>query len=1062
MAAELKITPVVDNSELEQSFERTEAVFTNLYTELKKNDFGEEFGKQMANAAKSAEDSESAIKDLFGAVSTQSREAKSLLEEMRSGIEGVQESLKELGEQEGMDEAVRENEELLQAIDSLTDELGDNQEAVDDAVESYNNLAESQRGVSDVSNDMVDALKGAYDLVLGKTQNLEGTIKKVYSAYTGFQKLMKDQGVDIANAAEKMGLLNKASLALGKALVKAGLSANAARLALSAMSAVPVVAAITAIIVVLRRLVKHHQEAKAAAEEAARAQEEFYSEVSKGAAPNIVKFQELSDTWKSLSTDMAKTEFLEKSKSAFDALGISVNTLQEAQDVLVNNADSYIQAQMKMAQADVYRARVRTQTEELLNLQQQLETTPEGKKTWTEVEESYIDDMGNRVYEKVKRKVDQREALQSQIESKTKDILDSQKRVYELVQEGNVLLDHNGEYGVWLNPEKELKTPKPTSSRGTRDNADPEKRLKQILSSIKSKSLAQAFQDMMSADSIIHEYLNQPIDTEEVEEAYTSLIASYGTYEEKRLEIHRKYLGKINAADGRERELYQKAMDEELRQLDDAEGPMVALYERAVSLSEIFIQMGDSLEDLGGTIGEIGKGIGALGKSAKDVVEVYRLAKEGQEFDKPTAILGVISGVVDIAAMVGKQIKENKEAQEDWNRVIEQSVHEMTMLSLEALDYKQQNIFGVENPYKAAIDGAKQYSEAMKALQEQITKLNNGKVQTGTRKAINWANVGKGAAIGASAGAIAGAGIFSGLTTLGGAAIGAITGLVAGLFSTKVEPVFENLTAKYGQIVNENLELNPQLLADYNKLDDATKQLVDNWEDIKSKAQEAEEQMHETFTNLAGDIGGQLSDSLVSAFKNGKLNSAIDDFHDKMNDTIEDIIEQMIFSNVFSEMFDNLQKDMEDSFAAAGDMNIVDDLMRFEEAYKSGLEEYGKQMEEAKAYLRDAGYDEAFKSDEQRTASSKSPLGASQDSVDESNARLTAIQSEVYLINETLAGFQANYERLIANTAAMIEHTQGIHVDTTELKGMVSEMRELSRSVSRNVSQMTDKGVKML
>lgn len=478
---------------------------------------------------------------------------------------------------------------------------------------------------------------------------------------------------------------------------------------------------------------------------------------------------------------------------------------------------------------------------------------------------------------------------------------------------------------------------------------------------------------------------------------------------------------------------------------------------RATEVQEVFTGIGSVLEGMEGTLGEIGSGVSALGGAAKSVVEAMAQFNTGKGFSPGQVISTAFTSAIQLGAMVVGSIRANKEAQDDWNRSIVQSQHELEMLNLEALDYKEQNIFGVENPYKAAIDGARQYSEAMRLLQEQISKLNKGKVQTDTKKAVNWANVGKGAAAGAAAGAIAGGGAFSWLTTGIGAAIGAVAGLV----STKVVPVFESLTKKYGTIVNDDLSLNPQLLADYDKLDDDTKQLVDNWEEIRKKAKEAEDQMRETFSSLAGDLGTQLSDSLVGAFKNGKLDSAIDDFHDKMNDTIENIVEQMIFSNVFSGMFDDLQKEMEKSFGAGGDNNIVDDLIRFEEAYKSGLETYGQQMEEARAYLKSSGYDKAFTSEEQRTASSRSSLGASQDSIDESNGRLTAIQGQVFQMNETVLSFSEKYERLITTTASVLEHTQGIHIDTTELKGMVSEMRELSRAVSRNVSTITDKGVIM-
>ena len=545
-----------------------------------------------------------------------------------------------------------------------------------------------------------------------------------------------------------------------------------------------------------------------------------------------------------------------------------------------------------------------------------------------------------------------------------------------------------------------------------------ERRLKEIYSSVRSSSLAQAFEDMMSANPMLRKYHNEPIEIDEIEDE-------------------------------------ESVADMLARKLAEAKS-------RAESVADSFIDMGQALEGVDGTIGEIGVALGSVGSAARHVIDILHKEKEGDEFDMISSVSSLVSGVVQLGAMVGTQIKEDKEEQEEWNRVIADSVHEFTMLNLESLDYKQRNIFGVENPYKKAIDGAVQYGEAMAKLQEQSAKLAGGKVQTGTRKGINWANVGKGAAIGASAGAVAGAGIFSGLTAAAGAAIGAGAGIITGLLSRKVVPVFENLTDKYGTIVNEDFTLNPQLLADYDKLDDDTKKLVDNWQDIKAKAEEAEAQMHETFTNLSGDIGAQLSDSLVEAFMNGRLDSAIDSFHDKMTGTIEDIVEQMVFANIFSEMFDQLEKDMDASFGAGGDNNIVDDLMKFEEAYQSGLEEYGAQMDAAREYLQSKGYD-AWGGSSNVEASSRGFAAMSQDTASELNGRFTALQ----ISNETIAQGMTTavttllaMQSLVSEGGSALSDIRDMHIleagyladiakQTKPIPGMVEMIDKIERNTSR-------------
>lgn len=543
--------------------------------------------------------------------------------------------------------------------------------------------------------------------------------------------------------------------------------------------------------------------------------------------------------------------------------------------------------------------------------------------------------------------------------------------------------------------------------------------------------------------------------------------------------------------------------------INDEEQGWAAIMKGASEVQEMLLGIGETLQSFGDETDEwskalfnVGSVISGLGGQVSNFVSLYEnMDKDTGKFkDGGMAISSGISAALSIVQMLGNAIKENVAAEKEWNKTIAESEQRLRMLQLDALDYKKQNIFGVENPYKKAIDGATQYAAAMGKLTEMSSKLNEGQVQTGTKRVVNWANVGKGAAAGAVAGLAAGGGVFSWLTVGIGAAVGAL----AGLFSTKVEPIFESLQSKYGQLFNpDTYELNEALIADYDKLDDETKQIVDNWDEIVAKAKEAEEQMRENFSNLAGDIGTQLADSLVDAFKNGELDGAVDDFHKKMNATIEDIIQQMVFSNVFSGMFDELQKDMEASFRGPNaDNNIVDDLIRFEEAYQQGLADYEEQMNDARKYLQSKGYD-AWENEDERKAQTRTALGASQDSVDESNARLTTIQGHTYEINENVrklvaaAGLSAatgailpsfpamepvaardysedllrireelvvlskNDDRFMAAIAELQSVTEGIRASSQRTSENTDEANAVAARIRSNLETVVDRGVTM-
>ena len=468
-----------------------------------------------------------------------------------------------------------------------------------------------------------------------------------------------------------------------------------------------------------------------------------------------------------------------------------------------------------------------------------------------------------------------------------------------------------------------------------------------------------------------------------------------------------------------------------------AEGEVQA-YVQAVKdgmsqVSSAFSGLGSSLEKFGGKIGEVGGLLSGLASNTDNITTAFTSKNKGE------IISAGISSAVQYVGMIGDQIAENKRIEEEWNATIRETAHELDMLNLEKLDYKQENLFGVENPYKRAIDGARQYGEAVGLINSKLGELAEGQVQVGTKKVANWKNVGQGAALGAGVGAAAGS-VIPAIGTAIGAAIGTVAGALGGLFGGKKKvAVYENLLDKYGSLLDESegagpFDLNPKIIADYKKLDDATKQIVDNWDEIKKKAEEAEEQMRQNFSDLAGDIGDQLSDALVDAFRNGDLYSAVDDFHGKMTSTIEDIVSQLVFSAVFKDLFNELEKRFNDSFKAGGDQSITDDLIWFDKIYKGNLDKYKEAMDQAKAELEGQGYD-AWSSDT-RTGTSKGIANASQDSVDELNGRATAIQGYTYNIQE-------NTSALVRHSASMLEHLSGIRDNTARLEAIEKIARDI-------------------
>ena len=159
-------------------------------------------------------------------------------------------------------------------------------------------------------------------------------------------------------------------------------------------------------------------------------------------------------------------------------------------------------------------------------------------------------------------------------------------------------------------------------------------------------------------------------------------------------------------------------------------------------------------------------------------------------------------------------------------------------------------------------------------------------------------------------------------------------------------------------------------------------------------------------------------------------------------------------------MFDELEKRMMDSFGVNGDQDIVDDLIWMEQQYQGKLDQYNEAMMQVQKSLRGLGYD-VWEGD-QRTAQTRSTITASQDSVDESNARLTTIQGHTFEMNENVREIKSQHAQLVAGNAAILEHVQGIHSDTAEMRATMDEMKAIAVVVKSNMGTIIDRGVKAL
>lgn len=155
-------------------------------------------------------------------------------------------------------------------------------------------------------------------------------------------------GAQIANAAST-GLMAKMST---WAATSNGFLAASIRMVSAAIKGIPVFGWIAAALGVLVGVISHFS---SKASEAKKKAEEFYNSLADNCYKPITIIKDLSAQWNELGDNLeAKKKFIEDNKQKFEELGVSVQGVTDAENLLNKNKEAFINAQIEKAKALVY------------------------------------------------------------------------------------------------------------------------------------------------------------------------------------------------------------------------------------------------------------------------------------------------------------------------------------------------------------------------------------------------------------------------------------------------------------------------------------------------------------------------------------------------------------------------------------------------------------------------------------------------------------------------------------------------------------------------------------
>lgn len=291
--------------------------------------------------------------------------------------------------------------------------------------------------------------------------------------------------------------------------------------------------------------------------------------------------------------------------------------------------------------------------------------------------------------------------------------------------------------------------------------------------------------------------------------------------------------------------------------------------------------------------------------------------------------------------------------------------------------------------------------------------------------------------------------------------IGIKTGHRKGGIFRKGRDIYGSLLDAYPELIDASGKFNKTLaesIINTREFQDGGKETLQYIVDLYNKAEEASKQVKEYLTGIFGDLGNSMSDALVNAFKNGT--SAAEDFNKSVQKMLESFGKQMIFSTMFSGIIEQANTRMQD---------VMKDLTLNEESkfkeYVNILDtmttgilsqqgNYNALMQRYQEMAAKKGFN-LFSDDATRTGANKGIATASQDSVNELNGRMTAVQGHTYSISE-------NTKILVSNTTALLKAVMHIESETDGMRERLVKIESNSNQIKNSLNDIAIKGVKMV
>lgn len=447
-------------------------------------------------------------------------------------------------------------------------------------------------------------------------------------------------------------------------------------------------------------------------------------------------------------------------------------------------------------------------------------------------------------------------------------------------------------------------------------------------------------------------------------------------------------------------EEYKKLQQQLLSHQENLLGNQVSYFK---NLANIFGKIKSEGKGAGGVISSIAKQLSAVAGYADSALALVKLIKQRDLATDETAkaltqqqINGdiytmALQATVNIVNKIIEIDEHNKAKRKEYYQMVINRQHEYNKLLNDEIRLKsEEGLFdpGINSKIN---DALKAQSNAIESFNLEFKKLvDSGKAIDGTMKKFksaeyrqNWWKMT----------------IFEGFKDV-----------------DKLVPLFEKHKKLYdastGGINGFNLELAKTLVAT-KAVDEATAQQLQRVIDWVEKYNEAQEQINKSLIELTGQIGQNLKNSLVNAFKSGE--SAAKAFGDTVSAVVENIIVELLYAETIKPIIDQMGQAFKDSYKRdadgnlIGDGNIRDDIQRYSTPLLNASQDFTNGLKDLKKEVFDSMNIEILK----QTDAHENTLSGSIKSITEETAGVLAGQMNAIRVTQA-TNLEVNRSQLLA------------------------------------------------